>query len=117
MLSCSSVVVLRQNDAQQILRMTTKSKGNYSCENQYKALVRPEGSAEDHDKDDGRGAEGQPAGVGANVSGLDAAGERAEAAGGSCGGSEPEPLTRPVSTRPPRKTRVNISSGVTKMAL
>src|ERR1700761_7917580 len=54
--------------------------GDASC------LVEPGEAAEDHDDEHGCGSERQPAGVGADVSGLDAADERAEAFGAcACG--------------------------------
>ncbi len=80
------------------------------------ALVHPEGAAEDHDEQNGGGSQCEPAGVGANVSGLDAADKElrplvvAPAA-------LAEPLTMPPSMSPPRKMRVNMSSGVTMTAL
>ena len=49
---------------------------------------------EEHDGEDGGGTEGEPAGVGTDVSGLHAAGECAEAAGGRRR-AVPEPWTMP----------------------
>jgi hypothetical protein len=49
--------------------MTNKRTSN----GKTKALVHPDGSAEDHDEQDGGGSDGEPAGVRTNIAGLNAA--------------------------------------------
>src|ERR1700743_2614110 len=46
------------------------------------SLVRPEGTAKDHDEQHGGGPDGKPTGVGADIAGLNPADKRAENSGG-----------------------------------